>query len=149
MRLSPWFCSLSLAGLATCALLVLAPPPALTDPTDPTWGLYGSPTDVYHFQLYDPVHRRMLMLGESGATSGVTVWSADLDSPTEWVPLQTNGTPPLDDLYHQPLPLLGAVVDPKRDRLLVWGYNPGATNGYQGTFELSFSTMTCSKTGSP
>jgi hypothetical protein len=142
MKWLPRFSPLTLAGLAICVTLALAPPPAHAALTDPTWRMYGSPTGVYHFPLYDPVHRRMLMLGENGSTSGITVWSADLDSPTDWAPLETRGTPPLTALYHHTLALYGAVVDTRRDRLIVWGYN--SLTADKGTYALSFATMTWS-----
>ncbi len=144
----PRLCVLVLITLVECLSLGRIAPTAGAAAADPRWQLYGTPTDVYPFPLYDPTHRRMLMLGGSTSTSGVTLWSASLDSASDWIPFETSGTPPLimAPWATEQLPLKGAVVDSRRNRLLVWGYQQDISgSGWCGTYALSLDSLVWSR----
>lgn len=67
--------------------------------------------------VYDPVRHRAIRFGGIGHHSGPAndVWVQDLDSSSGWTLLTTIGLPPPPRSEH------GAVYDPVRDRLVIFG----------------------------
>jgi hypothetical protein len=132
-------------ALAAAALIAGVARPAPGGPLDPTWRLYAVPRDVAPIALYDAGHRRMLMIGMNDATDGGTVvWSADLDSAQNWAPLYTSGAFPV--LYDgNPIVPSGGIVDPLRNRVLVWGSD--FTYGVSGTWSLDLDSYVWTKLG--
>ncbi len=90
--------------------------------------------------VYDASRERMLMFGGRGPGSPFpsylnAVWAFDLTTDT-WSEVTTSGTPP---------PGLGeaiAQIDVARDRMLVFGGNPGGFTGSTGMFALDLATNT-------
>ena len=73
---------------------------------------------VWHGQVFDPVRRRLLVIGGSDAAAQYLndVWQLDLASPSaQWTPVIPQGRPPV------PRECRGATYDPVRDRVLVFG----------------------------
>ena len=73
---------------------------------------------VWHGEVFDPVRRRMLVIGGLEPTGGylIDVWALDLAAPTPaWSPLAVQGTPPAARECR------GALYDPVRDRVLLFG----------------------------
>ena len=106
------------------------------DPFNDVWALSltGSPTwtqltaagtqpdpRMGHSAIYDPVRDRMIVFGGSGTTGDRNdVWALALAGTPAWTLLSPSGTPPSPRHQH------GAIYDPVRDRLVVFGgYGPG------------------------
>lgn len=74
-----------------------------------------------HSALYDPLRDRMLVFGGSNGGAGFNeTWALDLSTGPEWSPLATSGTKPAGRSGQ------AAVLDPARDRMLVFGGRSGA-----------------------
>ena len=73
---------------------------------------------VWHAEVFDPVRRRMLVIGGLEPSGGylIDVWQLDLASPAPtWSPLAVQGAPPA------PRECRGGLYDPVRDRVLIFG----------------------------
>ena len=94
--------SLSLAGSPTWnALSPTGPPP---------------PVRAHHTAVYDSARDRMLVFGgASGLTERNDVWELSLSGSPAWSALTPGGPPPSARHGH------GAIYDPVRDRMLVFG----------------------------
>jgi hypothetical protein len=71
-----------------------------------------------HGAIYDPLRDRMVMFGGSSLIAPYyqnDAWALSLSGPPAWTPLSPTGTPPLRRQG------LSAVLDPARDRMLVFG----------------------------
>jgi len=77
----------------------------------------GSPPTARldHDAIYDPVRKRMLVVGGADDTSGVRVWALTFSGKTSWTTLTPVGTAPAGWLGYC------AVYDPVRDRMLMLG----------------------------
>jgi hypothetical protein len=93
------------------------------DAADPAWtrlALTGPHPGarVWHGEVYDPVRRRMLVIGGLEPSGGylIDVWQLDLAAAMPaWTPVATQGTPPAARECR------GALYDPVRDRVLIFG----------------------------
>jgi hypothetical protein len=73
---------------------------------------------VWHGEVYDPVRRRLLVIGGLDPSGGYLndVWQLDLSSnAAQWSQVAVQGTPPAAREFQ------GALYDPLRDRVLVFG----------------------------
>jgi hypothetical protein len=118
-----------LAMRRICALLALALPfglPPLARAEEPvrvvssTDGLWSGllPPAVYeHTAILDPRRDRMIVYGGIQQTSGEfgDLWAMSLAEPVTWTRIWTEGTPPPPRYGHS------AILDPHRDRMLVFG----------------------------
>lgn len=93
----------------------------------PTWvSLYPPgihpPIRSGHTAVLDAVRDRMLVFGgeTSGGLRNNEVWALDLGGVNGWTQLNPTGTPPA------PRALASAIVDPARDRMIVFGGLPGS-----------------------
>jgi len=115
----------------------LASPPLTSNPIDGEWSLLAGsgqggaagPARIGHSAIYDPNRDRMVIFG--GFTNDT--WVLDLTVPqAAWVPLTTQGTPPLSRAFHT------AVYDANSDRMVVYaGYSWDLLSD---VWELDFTT---------
>jgi hypothetical protein len=117
------FASTSMGDLWT---LSLAGSPTWSRLTDSAPGAIRS-----HSLIYDPVRNRVLLFGgliENTLTNGV--WALSLSGTQGWTQLSPTGTPPSARYKHT------AIYDPVRDRMIVFGGNPGVINNLSITNEV-------------
>jgi hypothetical protein len=88
----------------------------------PTWGRLSwtcevGPSRRYATMVYDPPRDRLLVFGGEDDFNEIhnDVMALALSGDACWEPLETEGTPPSPRVFH------GAVYDPIRDRMLVFG----------------------------
>jgi hypothetical protein len=95
-----------------------------------TWSRLAPTGTAPHFReghtaIYDPVRDRMIIYGgQSDAFSAPfnDAWALSLSGTPAWAQIQPSGTLPTGRAYH------GAVYDPVRDRMVVFGGSPDLTN---------------------
>jgi hypothetical protein len=107
----------------------------------PTWGRLGDPmgqpnprTD--HTATYDPVRRRMIVIGgDTGAfVDPPGLWALDLDDPPLWRRTIPAGSAPTPRVRHS------SIYDPVRDRLIVFaGTSRTVTDAVNHTWALDMS----------
>lgn len=87
---------------------------------------------VGHSAIYDPVRDRMIVFGGYDGTSFLNdVWALSLSGTPAWTLLSPSGAPPDSRDYH------GAIYDPVRERMVVFGGNNGSV--YNDVWALSLS----------
>lgn len=84
-----------------------------------------------HSALYDSARGRMVVFGGENATTLNDVWDLSLGNVSTWSRLAPNGTPPT------PRTLQGAIYEPTRDRIIIFGGRDSAP--LNDAWELSFS----------
>jgi hypothetical protein len=92
-----------------------------------------------HSAIYDPLRDRMIVFGGADSAGSVNdVWALSLAGVPEWTLLAPTGTPPSARYGH------GAIYDPVRDRMVVFG-------GYGGAPDTSYTDRVwfLSLTGTP
>src|SRR5437762_3134634 len=86
----------------------------------------------YASAIYDPVRHRLVLFGGARNISNGNVnevWTLSLDTMT-WAQLTPSGTPPAERHGH------GAIYDPVRDRMIVFGGVAGGTH-FSDTWALT------------
>ena len=84
-----------------------------------------------HSALYDSARGRMVVFGGQNATTLNDVWELSLGTMPTWEKLAPTGTPPTPRALH------GAIYEPQRDRLLIFGGRDSAP--LNDVWELTFS----------
>jgi hypothetical protein len=91
---------------------------------DGEWTVIPPPAGRYgHSSIYDPVRRRMVVFGGYDNFRLNDVWILTLDANPRWTWVRTSGVRP-SPRYRQ-----GAIYDPMRDRMLVFGGDDGHNVG--------------------
>ena len=107
------------------------------DPDAPPWSpvvATGPGARWGHAAVLDPAHRRMLVFaGQSAGGELADLWALDLGTDT-WTELATSGGPAT---RVNP----AAVVDPVRQRMIVFGGRTGATTTFDDVWALDLGTL--------
>src|SRR5690349_9319768 len=114
-----------LAGL----MMVVSPVAARA--SESAWNLLTGPVQRRSSSLvFDSARNRVVVFGGHGVSGYLgETWTLDL-STRQWAQMQPSGTPPSDRSEHS------AIYDPIRDRMIVFGGGPTASND---VWSLSFS----------
>lgn len=86
-----------------------------------------------HVSAYDGARDRVLVFGGNDGVRRNDVWALDLSGIPAWSQLAPSGDPPAPRENHV------AMLDPTRDRMVVFGGNTGALDGEVWALELSGS----------
>lgn len=90
---------------------------------------------LYDTMIADPVRQRLVMFGGHPTTLN-DVWVMPFSGPAQWMQLTPAGTPPNPRWGH------GAIYDPIRDQMIVFGGFDVTNNNVNDVWALPFGTLT-------
>jgi hypothetical protein len=142
-RVAPWQRDLMLCLARTGTTSTLDPsaadrratlPALASGAADGVWNQPLGPTRHSHSAIYDPVRDRMVVFGGSNSSGYLNdVWALSLAGTPAWAQLTPSGTQPGARLRH------GAIYDPVRDRMMVFGGSSGGSSYLNDVWALSLA----------